>query len=101
VICGFNCKNAEVIFPSDGEKVFDIWYTDEINVKNSNINTPFWQIDGVLMSFFFQLGPSELHFTAETVYKKDIPDVTFDRRDKYLKVSREYIEKFIDKMTSI
>ena len=36
VICGFNCKNAEVTFPSDKEKVFNIWYTNEIKVKNPN-----------------------------------------------------------------
>ena len=35
VICGFNCKNAEVTFPSDSEKIYDIWYTNEINVKES------------------------------------------------------------------
>ena len=35
VICGFNCKNAEVTFPADKDKVYDIWYTNEINVKES------------------------------------------------------------------
>jgi hypothetical protein len=101
IICGFNCNNAEVTFPSDREKVFNIWYTNEINVKNSNASTPFSQIDGVLMSFFFFLGPSELHFDAETVYKKEIPDETFERRDKFKRVSREDINKFINKMISL
>ena len=100
VICGFNCKNAEVTFPSDREKVYNIWYTYEIAVKNPNAFTPFNQIDGVLMSFFFFLGPSELHFEAETVYKKEIPDETFERRDNFRKVSREDINKFINKMIS-
>ena len=45
--------------------------------------TPFNQIDGVLMSFFFFMGHSELHFNAETVYKKEIPDETFERREKF------------------
>ena len=53
--------------------------------------TPFNEIDGVLMSFFFLIGHSELHFNAETVYKKDIPDQTFERRDKFVRVSREDI----------
>ena len=44
----------------------------------------FSEIDGVLMSFFFFMGPAEMHFNAETVYKKEIPDKTFERRDKYL-----------------
>jgi hypothetical protein len=101
VICGFNCKNAVVTFPSDRKKIFDIWYTNEINVKNPNAATPYNQIDGVLMSFFFFLGPSELHFDAETVYKKEIPDETFERRDKFIRVSREEINKFINKMTSL
>ena len=101
VICGFNCKNAEVTFPSDRKKVYDIWYTNEISVKNPNAATPFNQIDGVLMSFFFFLGPTELHFDAETVYKKEIPDVTFERRDKFVRVSKEDINKFIGKMISL
>lgn len=101
VLCGFKCKNAEVTFPFDRSKIYNVWYTDEIPVRNPNASTPFSQIDGVLLSFFFFIGRSEFHFEAQNVYKKDIPDETFDRRAKYLKVSREYIEKFIDKMTSI
>ena len=101
IICGFNCKNAEVTFSSDRKKIFNIWYTNEIKVKNPNASTPFNQIDGVLMSFFFLLGPSELHFDAETVYKKDIPDETFERRDKFVKVTRDEIRQFINKMISL
>ena len=101
VICGFNCKNAEVTFPGEKEKVYEIWYTNEINVEHPNTATPFNQIDGVLMSFFFFLGPAELHFDAETVYKKEIPDITFERRDKFIRVSREEIDKFINKMINL
>jgi hypothetical protein len=101
VICGFNCKNAEVTFPTKKDKVFEIWYTNEIDVKNPNTATPFSEIDGVLMSFFFLLGPSELHFNAETVYKKEIPDETFERREKFTRVSRNEIDKFINKMISL
>jgi hypothetical protein len=101
VICGFNCKNAEVTFPMKKDKVFEIWYTTEIDVKNPNTATPFSQIDGVLMSFFFLLGSSELHFNAETVYKKDIPDESFERREKFTRVSRTEIDKFINKMISL
>jgi hypothetical protein len=100
VICGFNCKNAEATFPSDKEKVFNIWYTSEISVKNPNAFTPFNEIDGVLMSFFFFLGPAELYFDAETVYKKEIPDATFERREKFIRVSKEDITTFINKMIS-
>jgi hypothetical protein len=101
VICGFNCKNAQITFPEYSEKVYEIWYTNEINVKNPNTATPFNQIDGVLMSFFFFLGPAELHFYAETVYKKEIPDAAFERREKFTLVSREKINKLINQMISL
>lgn len=101
VICGFDCKCAEVRIPSKGDKVYEIWYTDEIDVKNPNAATPFSDIDGVLMSFFFIFGPVEMHFTAETVYKKEIPDETFQRRSKYQRISREDINKIIGKMINL
>ncbi|HCU20462.1 MAG: hypothetical protein A2X04_13635 [Bacteroidetes bacterium GWF2_41_9] len=100
-ICGFNCQNAEVTFPSDRSKVMSIWYTDEIDVKNSNVSTPFKDIDGVLMDFFFYLGTTEVHFSAENVYSKEINDQTFTRRNDFKRVSREEINKFINSMTSL
>lgn len=100
-ICGFNCKNAEVSFPSDRSKVISIWYTDEIDVKNSNVATPFKDIDGVLMDFFFYLGPTEVHFTAENVYSKDISDDTFERKDNFKRVTREELNKWMNKMISL
>ena len=101
VICGYNCKNAEITLPSDKGKVYQIWYTNEINIKNPNTATPYNQIDGVLMSFIFLLGPAELHFDAENVYKKEIPDEAFERRNRFMRVSREEIDKFINKMVSL
>ncbi len=101
VICGYNCKNAEITFPFDRSKIFEIWYTDEIDIVKPNAATPFNQIEGVLMSFFFLMGPSELRFNAETVYKKEIPDETFERREKFIRVSRADINKFINKMITL
>ena len=74
-----------LLSPYDRKKVFEIWYTNEIKVKNPNASTPFSEIDGVLMSFFFFLGPAELHFDAETVYKKEIPDEAFERRNRFIR----------------
>jgi hypothetical protein len=101
VICGFNCKAAEVRFPAKMDKVYEVWYTNEINVKNPNAATPFKEIDGVLLKFFFIMGPAEMHFNAETIYKKEIPDKTFERREKYLRVSRDQINNLLIKMISI
>ena len=101
VICGFNCKNAEVTFPFDRAKIYNVWYTDEIIVKNPNASTPFSSIEGVLMSFFFVIGQSEFHFEAENVYKKEISDQTFERKDRFRKVSRAQINSFIGRMVKL
>ena len=101
VICGFKCKHAEVTFPSDRSKIYNVWYTDEIPVKNPNASTPFYEIDGVLMSFFFFIGHSEFHFEAQNIYKKEIPDRTFERKDKFKRVSKNDLNKFINKMVSL
>jgi hypothetical protein len=101
VLCGYNCKNAEITFPSNRERVIQIWYTNEIDVKNPNGGTPFYKIDGVLMSFFFFMGPAELHFNAESVFPKEISDETFDRRPKFTRVSREEINKVIGRLTTL
>lgn len=100
-ICGFNCKNAEVTFSKDRSKVYDIWYTNEIKVKNPNAITPFKDIDGVMMSFFYFLGKTELRFEAENVYKKDITDNTFDRKEKFRPVSKEEMNRIILQMINL
>jgi hypothetical protein len=100
-ICGYDCNNAEVIFPFNKNKIYDIWYTNEIKVKNSNASTPFSEIDGVLLSFYYILGNSEMKFEAENVYKKDIPDKAFERRPKFKPVSRENMDKIIVEMVNL
>ena len=100
VICGFNCKNVEATFPFDEKKVYNIWYTNEILVENPNISSPFNQIDGILLDFIFLIGPTELHFTAQNVYKMDIPDKTFERKSDFVRVSRDDLNTFINKMIS-
>ncbi len=98
LICGYKCKNAEVTFDNNKSKIYNIWYTDEIDVKNSNDCTPFREIDGVLMSFFFIMGSSELHFMAETVYNKDLPDEIFERKTQYVRVSKPDMVVLMEEM---
>ena len=101
VICGYNCSNAEITFPADRRKIYNVWYTNEIKVQNSNMSTPFSEIEGVLMSFFFFMGKSELRFEAETVYKKDLPDKSFERRPKFKMISKENMDKIISDLVNL
>lgn len=101
VICGLNCKNAEVTLPADRNKIYNIWYTNDIPIKDPNASNPFCEIDGVLMNFFFLIGNSEFHFEAQNIYMKNISDNVFDRKEKYTKVSREELNKFLSRMVNL
>jgi hypothetical protein len=101
VICGFNCKNAEVTFPADRHKIYSIWFTDEINIKSPNASTPFSEIDGVLMSFFFIVGKSEMHFYAESVFKKEVSNKTFERQPNFERITKEDFNKVIEEMIGL
>jgi len=100
-ICGYTCNNAEATFPYDRSKIYNLWYTNDIKVRNSNASTPFSEIKGVLMSFYYILGGSELKFEAETVYKKEIPDKAFERRPKFRPVSKQDLDKIITDMVNL
>jgi hypothetical protein len=101
IICGYNCQNAEVTFLASGDTTYNIWYTNEIKIKNPNASTPFYQIEGVLMNFFFFIGTSEMHFNAESVYDKRISEETFDRKAKFVRISKEDITKLINKLGNL
>ncbi len=100
-ICGYKCHHAEIKFPSMPEQVYDIWYTDEIEVINSNGTTPFRELTGVLMSFYYIMGGSIMKFEAEAVYKKEIPDKAFERRTKYKLISKKDMDKIISDIVNL
>ncbi len=96
-ICGFNCRELETVIPGSDSLRY-IWYTDEINVKNPNSLTPYREIGGVLMEFFYVIGEAELAFTADEVLVKEIADKNFEKRTNYKKLSRDYLDSLIRKM---
>ncbi|MGQ9620420.1 MAG: hypothetical protein ACUVTX_05480 [Bacteroidales bacterium] len=101
VICGFTCHHAEAMFSAVPGKVYDIWYTDEIKVRSSNSSTPFSELNGVLMSFYYIMGGSEMKFEAEAVYKKKISEKIFERKPKYKLISKTDMDKIISDIVNL
>lgn len=96
-ICGLNCQQLEVRLPGSN-MVRYVWYTNEINVENPNRMTPYREIDGVLMDFFYVIGEAELQFIADEVFVRDIPDKDFEKKKNYKEVSGGYLDSLILKM---
>lgn len=99
VICGLNCHQAKVTFP-DSPTVRYIWYTNEIRVDEPNRTTPYKDIDGVLMEFFYIMGKAEIQFTADEVVPREVPDKYFEKKTSFKKVSKSYLDALILKMIS-
>lgn len=99
VICGFNCHELKVELPGSDEVRY-AWYTNEIKVDNPNRMTPYREIDGVLMDFFYLIGNAEMQFTADEVLARKIPDREFEKKKNYRKVSSRYLDTIIGKMIS-
>ncbi|MBE0675429.1 MAG: hypothetical protein IH591_12280 [Bacteroidales bacterium] len=100
-IMGFNCEHAEVILPSMPDSVFEIWFTDELDITKPNAATPFREIEGVLLKFFFFMGEREFVFEAEGIYRKEIPEKVFQRREKYRRIPKENMDEYIIRLVNL
>jgi len=98
-ILGYACKEVEVRL-ADSDSIRYIWYTKEISVNRPNLHTPFHDIDGVLMDFFYLIGEADIAFKVEAVYSREIPAKNFEKKINYRKVSSGYLDSLIVKMIS-
>jgi len=62
--------------------------------------TPYREVDGVLMDFFYIIGDAELQFTADEVLVKKVADKEFEKKNNYRKVPSKYLDTLILKMIS-
>lgn len=75
-IAGYLCK--KVIASKIGQATtFDIYYTDEINVENPNLLTPYSSIKGMLMDYRIKKMGIEISLKAKSVKDEIIPDSLF------------------------
>jgi hypothetical protein len=95
-IVGFPCLNAIASFPEGGIESFDIWYTEELGIRNPNSNTPFSDIPGVLLEFNTLMGNANMHMVATAYEARHIPPKQFQPPRNYKPVSKAEIEKILN-----
>jgi hypothetical protein len=71
---GFNVKKAIATSVSDPSDKIDLWYTDEIQVKNSNWYNPFKEIDGFLLAYSIDRYGIRMEFKAKGYEEIEITD---------------------------
>ncbi len=82
-IAGYMCKHALVAFANDSTKNFDIYYTNEIGIKDPNWCTPFYEIDGVLMEAQVNKFNIDMHMVATSVVAEEYPEEEFIVTQEY------------------
>lgn len=99
-ILGYKCRKAIVDMSGDGQNLVDVFYTDDIDLKNSNINNPYQLIDGVLLEFHVILHGIKMKFKATEIQKAEVPDETFDVPLNREKVNLEQMKSIMERFSA-
>ena len=91
VIAGCKCLKSHVKVKGgdSSDYEFDIFYTDELGIKNPNFANPYSMINGVLMEYQLKKFGLEMRFTAKSVKEEDIDDSYFEIPADYRAVSQQ------------
>lgn len=73
-LLGFDIKNAIAIDPKNPNQKIDIWYTEDIQVKNSNWFNGFQEIPGVLLKYSIEQYGLKMVFQANKFEAVTISD---------------------------
>ena len=93
-IAGYVCKEA--VAEADGQK-YTLYYTNDIAIKNPNWNTPFKNIDGVLLEYQIKLFGINTRITATKVENVPVEDDVFDIPEGYTLVPMDTIRNTVKK----
>jgi hypothetical protein len=98
MIAGFMCKKAHVKVKDEYGTEFDIFYTNDLGIKDPNFSNPFYMIDGVLMEYQMKKFDLEMRFTAKSVKAEDIDDACFDLPADYKKISQKEMNELFENL---
>ena len=98
-IAGYTCKEAKISYPTkklNNKKQFSVYYTNKIDIKGFNKQTPFESIDGVLLEFQLLFYGMPMEFRATKVGKKKIPSAEFEVSKNYKRINRKTMKEIIE-----
>jgi len=95
-LLGLNCK--ELLISSDENQSFYILCSDEIEVKNPNVTTPFKKIEEVLLEFNTKLSMLDMKLTATSIQEKKISWDIFRVAEDYKERPKEFMENTIHEL---
>jgi hypothetical protein len=76
-IAGYTCRGVKIIYYSNVVSDHNIWFTNEINLPESNWCNPFPDIKGVLLAYQVQRNGLVIDFKASRIINDSISDNNF------------------------
>ena len=99
-IAGYECNHAFAVFPNSSDTV-EVYYTDQLNIKNPNSNNPYRDISGVLLEFSVKLAGINMMFKAKKITGREININKFNIPAGFKKVSKEEMEKIVNEYNKV
>lgn len=93
-IAGYKCKK---VIAHHENIDYDLYYTDEISIQNPNWNTPYKEINGVLMEYQISMFGIKTKITAKEVEFKEVKDSEFKIPEDYKSVNQNEIKETVYK----
>jgi GLPGLI family protein len=93
-ILGFNCRKAKITFPGS-DYSFDVYYTNDIDIRNVNSTNPYKKIEGVLMEFELNMYYFRMRFTADKYIADSKSDIQFFVPANYQKLTRAQMTQLL------
>lgn len=99
-IAGYLCKKAIAEFEDPEMPSIDLYYTNEIDLKDANWCNQFKEIDGVLLQYEVERYGLRMRFKALEIYHEEIPDGMFQIEEGYKYVSAEEMDYEMEEIFS-
>jgi hypothetical protein len=93
-IIGYLCKTANITDKTFNQN-FNILYTKSLGNGNSNMNTPYAAIDGMLLDFRLTLKNLNMQLKAKSIEKKNIGEEEFQVPEDYKEINRKQMEEIL------
>ncbi len=94
-MAGLLCYEADIICQELSDSIISFYYTNDLDIKNPNSNTPFKDIDGVLTRFQTRVAGIDMVFELEEFNNIAIDINEFNPPADYKKVSTQEINDLL------
>ncbi len=92
---GLPCYRANILCEQMGDSVVSILYTNRINIKRPNSNSPYTDIDGVLVKFQTKVAGIDMLFELKKYNKISVNNNEFEKPKGYKKISNKELNEIL------